>query len=146
MRIENSDFCFLTDQLHHFAANRTMYWDDWNLEAYPLNLVHGSLLGSKAAMGRYPPLARGEDTPLILDLLRRSRRIARLREHGYLYVYVFDEQNAWDYDHHAAISAWKRFHGPRLLALEPTLRARLAEYDPPLGPFVMPYEGGELLF
>lgn len=146
MRIENSDFCFLTDQLHLFAANRTMYWDDWNLEAYPLNLVQGSLLGSKAAMGRYPPLARGEDTPMILDLLRRNRRITRLREHGYLCVYVFDGQNAWDYDHHAAISAWKRFHGPRLLALEPTLRAELAEYDPPLGHFVMPYEGGELVF
>jgi hypothetical protein len=26
------------------------------------------------------------------------------------------------------------------------LRARLAEYDPPLGRCVMPYEGGELVF
>ena len=146
MRVENSEFCFLTDQLHLFAADRTMYWDDWNLEVHPLNLVQGTLLGSKAALGRYPPLARGEDTPLILDLLRRERRITRLREHGYLYVYVFDGGNAWGYDHHATISAWKRFRGARLLSLEPTLRARLAEYDPPLGPFVMPYEGGELVF
>jgi glycosyltransferase involved in cell wall biosynthesis len=146
MRVENSEFCFLTDQLHLFAADRTMYWDDWNLEVYPLNLVQGTLLGSKAALGRYRPLARGEDTPLILDLLRRGRRITRLREHGYLYVYVFDGQNVWDYDHHAAISAWKRFRGARLLALEPTLRARLAEYHPPIGRVVMPYEGGELMF
>ena len=142
MRVENSEFCFLTDQLHLFAADRTMYWDDWNLEVHPLNLVQGTLLGSKAALGRYPPLARGEDTPLILDLLRRGRRITRLREHGYLYVYVFDGQNAWDYEHHATISAWKRFRGARLLALEPMLRARLAEYEPPLGRFVMPYESG----
>ena len=146
MRVENSEFCFLTDQLHLFAANRTMYWDDWNLEVHPLNLVQGTLLGSKAALGRYPPLARGEDTPLILDLLRRGRRITRLREHGYLYVYVFDGKNAWGYDHHATISAWKRFRGARLLALEPMLRARLAEYEPPLGQFVMPYEGGQLVF
>ena len=89
--------------------------------------------GAKPRSGRYPPLARGEDTPLILDLLRRGRRITRLREHGYLYVYVFDGKNAWGYDHHATISAWKRFRGARLLALEPTLRARLAEYEPPLG-------------
>src|SRR6185503_11068728 len=96
--------------------------------------------------GRYPPLARGEDTPVILDLLRRNRRVTRLREHGYLYVYVFDGDNAWGYDHHATISAWKRFRGARLLALEPLLRARLAEYDPPLGQFVMPDESGTLVF
>jgi glycosyltransferase involved in cell wall biosynthesis len=146
MRVENSEFCFLTDQLHLFAADRTMYWDDWNLEVHPLNLVQGTLLGSKAALGRYPALARGEDTPLVLDLLRRERRITRLRGYGYLYVYVFDGANAWSYDHHATISAWKRFRGARLLSLEPTLRARLAEYDPPLGHFVMPYESGELVF
>jgi glycosyltransferase involved in cell wall biosynthesis len=146
MRVENSEFCFLTDQLHLFAADRTMYWDDWNIEVYPLNLVQGTLLGSKTALGHYLPLARGEDTPLILDLLRRGSRITRLREHGYLYVYVFDGKNAWGYDHHATISAWKRFRGARLLALEPMLRARLAEYEPPLGPFVMPYEGGQLVF
>jgi glycosyltransferase involved in cell wall biosynthesis len=146
MRVENSEFCFLTDQLHLFAADRTMYWDDWNLEVHPLNLVQGTLLGIKAALGRYPPLARGEDTPLILDLLRRERRITRLRDHGYLYVYVFDGLNAWDHGHHAAISAWKRFRGARLLSLEPMLRARLAEYDPPLGQFVMPYDGGRLVF
>jgi glycosyltransferase involved in cell wall biosynthesis len=146
MRVENSEFCFLTDQLHLFVADGAMYWDDWNLEVHPLNLVQGTLLGSKAALGRYPPLARGEDTPLILDLLRRGRRITRLREHGYLYVYVFDGKNAWGYDHHANISAWKRFRGARLLALESMLRARLAEYQPPLGRFVMPYEGGQLAF
>ena len=146
MRVENSEFSFLTDQLHLFAAERTMFWDDWNLEVHPLNLVQGTMLGNKAALGRYPPVARGEDTPLILELLRRGRRITRLREHGYLYVYVFDGLNAWDHDHHARISAWKRFRGARLLALEPMLRARLAEYDPPLGPFVMPYDGGELVF
>ncbi|MGH8712946.1 MAG: glycosyltransferase family 2 protein [Casimicrobiaceae bacterium] len=146
MRVENSDFCFLTDQLHLFAADGTMFWDDWNLEVHPLNLVQGTLLGRRAALGRYPPLARGEDTPLVLDLLRRGCRITRLREHGFLYVYVFDGRNAWDREHHAAISAWKRFRGARLLAFEPTLRARLAEYDPPLGRCVMPYDGGELVF
>lgn len=61
-------------------------------------------------------------------------------------MYVFDRQNAWHYEHHATISAWKRLRGARLLALEPVLRARLAEYDPLLGPFVMPYETGQLVF
>jgi hypothetical protein len=44
------------------------------------------------------------------------------------------------------ISAWKRFRGARLLALEPMLRVRLAEYQPSLSPFAMPYETGQLVF
>jgi hypothetical protein len=61
-------------------------------------------------------------------------------------VYVFDGDNAWGHEHHAMISAWKRFRGARLLALEPMLRVRLAEYQPSLSPFAMPYETGQLVF
>jgi glycosyltransferase involved in cell wall biosynthesis len=136
MRVENSEFCFLTDQLHLFAADRTMYWDDWNLEVHPLNLVQGTLLGSKAAPGApYRPRARRGHTA-DPDSLRRGAgsRACRAR----LPVrYVFDGKNAWGYDHHATISAWKFFEARASLALEPMLRARLAEYEPPLGRFVM---------
>jgi glycosyltransferase involved in cell wall biosynthesis len=146
LQIEASDFCFLTDQLHLFAAERRMYWDDWSLETYPLNLIQGTLLGRKSKIGRYPALGRGEDTRVVLDLLRRGCKCSRIAGHGYLYVYIFDGNNAWDHAHHAAISAAKRYDASRLLAHQGELRARLAEYRPTLGALTMPYRGGELHF
>jgi glycosyltransferase involved in cell wall biosynthesis len=146
LRAAGSDFCFLTDQLHLFLDSRKMYWDDWEREPPPLNFVQGTLLGRKDKLPPYPALTRGEDTPVVLELLRRGHTVTRLREHGYLYVYVFDGRNAWDYEHHAAISAQKRISGARLIRLAPTLKESLAEYDPPLGRVTMPYQLGELVF
>jgi glycosyltransferase involved in cell wall biosynthesis len=146
LRAAGSEFCFLSDQLHLFLDLRKMYWDDWEQEAPPLNFIQGTLLGRKDKLGPYPALVRGEDTPVVQELLRRGHTVTRLREHGYLYVYVFDGRNAWDYEHHAAISAGKRFPGARLIRLAPTLTQRLAEYDPPLGRVTMPYQLGELVF
>ncbi len=79
-------------------------------------------------------------------MLRQGRRFARLREHGYLHVYVFDGRNSFDQAHHAAISLVRGFRGARLLRLEAVLRARIAEFNPPLGAFSMPYTGGKLVF
>ena len=79
-------------------------------------------------------------------MLREGRSFARLREHGYLHVYVFDGHNTFDHAHHASISHWRRFRGARLIRLESVLRERLAEYAPSVGPFVMPYESGRLEF
>ena len=44
------------------------------------------------------------------------------------------------------ISLYHRFRGARLVRMEAELRRQLAEYDPPLGAFTMPYEGGALEF
>ena len=84
----NADFCFLSDQLHWFAASAQMFWDDWDREAYPFNLVQGSLLGKRSRMPQYPDQARGEDTDLLVRILRsgdvdrapaRRRLVLRLR-------------------------------------------------------------------
>jgi glycosyltransferase involved in cell wall biosynthesis len=143
---EASDGSVLADQLHLFAEVREMYWDDWDGQPHPLNFVPGTLLARREAIGRYPDRARGEDTALALAMLESGRRLARIREQGYLYVYVFDGRNSFDHAHHAAISLYHRFRGTRLLRLEPALRQHVTEYAPPLGPFTMPYEGGELRF
>jgi glycosyltransferase involved in cell wall biosynthesis len=141
-----SDCSFLSDQLHLFAQSREMYWDDWDAEPYPLNFAPGTLLGRRDRLARYPDLRRGEDTGQIVAMLREGRTFARLREHGYLHVYIFDGHNTFDRAHHASISYWRRFRGARLIRLESVLRERLAEYEPPLGSFVMPYESGRLEF
>lgn len=139
---QRAEFCFLSDQLHWFPQAGELYWDDWNPEPYPLNFVQGTLLGRKAAMPPYPELARGEDTALVLDILRNRSPVARVRDRGWAYVYVYHGTNAFPVEHHAAISRLKRYSGARLLAREPVLRARLAEYAPPLGPLRMPHEAG----
>jgi glycosyltransferase involved in cell wall biosynthesis len=146
LRSANADCSFLSDQLHFFADVREMYWDDWHGEPYPLNFAPGSLLGRRSRLARYPDLKRGEDTGQAVAMLREGRRFERIREHGYLHVYVFHGRNTFEQSHHASISSWGCFRRARLVPLESLLRARLAEYAPPLGPFVMPYEGGCLDF
>ncbi len=144
LREQRAEFCFLADQLHWFPQAGELYWDDWDAEPYPCNFVQGSLLGRKAAMPRYPELARGEDTALVLDILRDGAAVARLRDRGWAYVYVYHGGNVFPAEHHAAISRLKRYSGARLLAREHTLRTRLAEYSPPLGTLRMPYDAGAL--
>jgi len=146
LRAAKSDCSFLCDQLHLFAEAREMYWDDWYDEPYPLNFAPGTLFARRDALARYPDRRRGEDTALLVSMLRQGRRFARLREHGYLHVYVFDGCNSFDHAHHAAISLLRGFRAARLLRLETILRRRIAEFDPPLGPFAMPYTGGALAF
>ena len=146
LRAERSDGSVLADQLHLFAEAREMYWDDWDTQPYPLDFVPGTLLARREAIARYPDQARGEDTTLALSMVGAGRRFARIREQGYLYVYVFDGRNSFDHAHHAAISLYRRFDGARLARLEPALRRHVAEYAPPLGRFTMPHEGGKLEF
>ncbi len=146
LRDAGSDASVLADQLHLFTDSREMYWDDWYDSPYPLNFVPGTLFVRRAAMARYPEEPRGEDTGLVVGMLREGRSFERIREQGYLYVYVFDGRNTFDQAHHAAISLYHHFRGARLLRLEAPLRRHLAEYDPPLGAFTLPFAGGKLEF
>lgn len=142
LQSEHADFCFLADQLHLFSASGELFWDDWDREAYPLNFVQGTLLGRRDRMPDYPDAARGEDTGVTLEILRRGDRIARLRDAGWCCVYVYHGDNVWDSAHHAAIARAKRLDHVRLLQRERLLRARLAEYSPSLGVLRMPHESG----
>lgn len=137
-------FGFLVDQLHWFPASGELFWDDWEREPYPLNLIPGSLLGRRDLLPAYPPLARGEDTAVVHEVLRRGYALARLRDAGWCYVYTCHGDNTWSQAHHRAIVAAKAMGPARLLRAAATLRARLAEYAPPLGALRLPYRGGEL--
>jgi glycosyltransferase involved in cell wall biosynthesis len=137
-----TDFCFLGDQLHWFAEWREMYWDDWDSEPYPLNLVQGTLLGRRDRMPVYPEVARGEDTGLLKQILRSDNRVLRLRDAGWCYVYVYHGANVWAIEHHAAISRAKAHGKARLFQRESILRSRLAEYVPGFGAVRLPYESG----
>jgi glycosyltransferase involved in cell wall biosynthesis len=138
--------CFLVDQLHAFLPERLLYWDDWEREPYPMNVVQGTLLAQRDRMPSYPEIARGEDTVLLQALLRARTPIARLRDAGWCYTYVHHGANVFPHAHHAAISRAKRYGAARLLARESLLRARLAEYRPPFLPMRAPHDAGALVF
>ncbi|MGR8978771.1 MAG: glycosyltransferase family 2 protein [Gammaproteobacteria bacterium] len=140
LKIKGADFCFLTDQLHLFESERILYWDDWNRETYPMNLIQGTLLGDKSLLGQYPALKRGEDTPVMMHLVRRGHKIAALGGMGWIYIYAYTGKNVWEREHHAAISAWKQLSGERLNKQIELLDARLREYPTDFGPVSMPCE------
>ncbi|MBS0558307.1 MAG: glycosyltransferase [Proteobacteria bacterium] len=144
LRDEEADFAFLCDQLHWFPARGELYWDDWDREAYPLNVVQGSLLARRVRMPRYADLARGEDTDVLLKILRSNERIARLRGAGWSSVYVYHGANTFDGAHHAAIARVKALGHAALLQRERLLRERLCEYQPGFGTVRMPHENGAL--
>ncbi len=144
LRAHNGDFCFFTDQLHWFKPQGVLFWDDWNVEPYPMNLIQGTLLGYKEKLRPYPELSRGEDTPVVTGLVQEGHRVVKLGGSGYLYIYVYHGGNAWDFRHHAAISAWKRLRRDRLLANESVLRAHLSAYRLDTDKLVMPYDDGAL--
>jgi glycosyltransferase involved in cell wall biosynthesis len=139
-----AEFCFLTDQMHLFVQTGEVFWDDWTVETPPMHFIQGTLFGRRDGMGRYPEIARGEDTPLLLDLVRRGARIAALADAGWLYVYVYDGLNAFDLEHHVRISAWKRRRRDALVASGDVLLARLREHEWPVARVHLPFEGGRL--
>jgi glycosyltransferase involved in cell wall biosynthesis len=128
-----ADFAFLTDQLHWFPRSQRMTWDDWRGEAHPLDFVQGTLMGRRAAMPRYEPLARGEDTALCARIVASGNRIERIDNAGWGYIYVCHGDNAWSDAHHWAIAHAKAMPPARLLARAPILAQRLQEYAPPPG-------------
>ncbi|QIL82159.1 glycosyltransferase family 2 protein [Diaphorobacter sp. HDW4A] len=128
LRAADADFCFLRDQLHGFVSDKTLCWDDWNVEPYPLNFVQGTLLGKRDKMPRYPEIERGEDTGLCLAILNEGHRVTRLRHHGWCYIYTFHGDNVWGDQHHQSISSTKRMPLAFVVGKSKELRARLAEY------------------
>lgn len=138
LHAHDAAFSFLTDQLHWFPARRTLYWEDWSSEAYPLDFVQGSMMARRDRVPGYPPARRGEDTALCLAIVASGATIARVRDAGWSYVYTFHGANAFPEPHHLAIAAAKHLSDARILAREHLLRQRLAEYAPPLPSLVVP--------
>ncbi len=136
---------YLVDQLHWFCGHGRLCWDDWDREAYPLNVIQGTILAQRAVFPLYPDIARGEDTLHTHALMRAATAqgfgIARLRGAGWCYIYRHHGGNVWDATHHRAISTAKHMPAARLLPRLQCLRDRLAEYCPALPPLQIPVGG-----
>lgn len=141
---EAADFCFLTDQLHLFRQGNLLFWDDWSVEQWPGNCIQGTLLGRRDRMVPYPDLLRGEDTGLLHQLVAADRTVTTLSGLGWLYIYIYHGDNAWELEHHRAISQWKRLGYDSLIRRLPLLRAKLREYDVIPDHLVLLHEGGRI--
>lgn len=141
----HSDFCFLTDQLHWFQNTEEFFWDDWNVEPWPMNLIQGTLLGRRGMMPEYPEIARGEDTPVLQALFRRGAKLAALGGCGYLYIYTYSGRNAWDLAHHGAITQWKRLRREQLEARRESLARYLRDHELEIPEARFPHDDGALV-
>jgi len=110
--------CYLSDQLHYYFNQRTLYWDDW--KAYASHgikrcaLIPGTLMAYKHIwkdwLVRYPSGGKharaGEDTWLADSLIDRSYDAVMLLEGvGYMHVYTHHGNNqVFDHAHHFLIS------------------------------------------
>ncbi len=135
---------FSTEQIHWFPARGAAFWEDWQRDAWPLDVVQGTLVALRASLPRYASLARGEDTAMMHALAAAGAPLARVRDIGWSYIYTFHGGNAWDASHHAASALGKGLVPARLIAREATLRTRLAEYDPPLPAMHFPHAAGAI--
>jgi glycosyltransferase involved in cell wall biosynthesis len=138
----DADFCFLGDQLHYFYKEGFLFWDDWSSEAYPRNLIQGSILGKKSALGSYPDLPRGEDTDLVFRLAKENLRLVCLKNLAWLYIYTYHGSNAWDSNHHKAISNKKRLQKAALNEVISPLKLGLQGYAWRFRSFYLPHEQG----
>jgi glycosyltransferase involved in cell wall biosynthesis len=141
---KNADASFLTDQLHLFLPRGELFWDDWTKERFPMCLIQGTMMARRSRVGAYPEVPRGEDTTVMLDLVRAGARVVAIQERAWLYVYVFNGGNAWPESHHRDISDWKAVTGPRLVEEAPVLAARLSEYPIEPRPVLMPHDDGSI--
>jgi glycosyltransferase involved in cell wall biosynthesis len=133
-----ADASFSTEQIHWFEARGVAFWEDWQRDAAPLDVVQGTLVARRDRLPRYPAMVRGEDSVLAVALARSGAKVARVRGIGWSYVYRFHGGNAFDFAHHAAAAVAKSLAPARLAARERTLRERLAEYRPALPAMTFP--------
>ena len=127
---------YLVDQLHLFEPENILFWDDWNAEPYPLNIIQGTILARRSVLPPYPDIGPGEDTLQTHALFRaeasKAFRVSRLGDMGWCYIYRFHGANAWDAEHHRAISALKHLPPARLAPRLALLREQLKDYRPGL--------------
>ena len=142
MNQSQAEFCFFTDQLHWFEPQGLMFWDNWNVESYPGNLIQGTLMGLRDKMGEYPDLSRGEDTPMVFGLAKQSTRIATMRGFGWLNIYRYNGRNAWDMKHHLSISRLKHLRRDELEARLKLLQEKLGDYEQDWRRIRFPHESG----
>lgn len=110
--------CYLSDQLHYYYKDKTIYWDDWKSFASgggvkKWSLIPGTLMAYRRIWGewqvRYPSSGHnarsGEDTAVSDHLVDRHHdAVLLLEKMGYMHVYTHHGVNqVFDLRHHSAI-------------------------------------------
>lgn len=94
LRYTDSQFCFLSRWM--------LFWPARGIFVYSKELCwEGSILGLRTGMPKYPPLARGEDSALVQQVLNSSARVCFV-DHPDLYAYTVHGANTYGDDHFAS--------------------------------------------
>jgi len=107
--------CYLSDQLHYFFQDNTLYWDNWKKYhsgggAKRYSLIPGTIMAYKNVGVRYPSSGiycrAGEDSILAERLLmKESESVILLEGAGYMHMYTHHGCNqVYNIDHHSNIS------------------------------------------
>ena len=104
LRVAQADACLLERQLLWWPQGRRLALSN----ARPWE---GSFLCAKAKLPPYPEIARGEDTPVVEQLLAQAR--VALLDYPQLYAYVFHGRNTFAEAHWEELwqAAGERYEG-----------------------------------
>jgi len=144
---KNAAACFFTDQLNHFSGTENFYWVDWTSRGRRTSIIPGTVMMFKDARYRYPqagPFARAGEDMVFLRKIMMALKIARLSNHGYLYVYTFHGKNTYHQKHHLGLIKEFGFVSYER-ELERSLRTAMAYY--PLNtPYYVQMDGQRIAF
>jgi len=135
MEQNSAEACFLYDQLHYFTDTNELFWTDWSFQRsdHMDAGAPGTLMCRRRVLPKYIPEGKGsslgEDAIVQIELYRTSKVIG-LKDHGFLYTYVYHGMNSFARDHHRMIVDWMSFPNSWVEARVEELTRRLLEYFP----------------
>jgi glycosyltransferase involved in cell wall biosynthesis len=139
--------CFLSEHLHLYPRDRTLYWIDWARDAglaREQQMVPSSVLARRSPALVYPETGAesrlGEDNVVRAAVWARGA-VALPPGHGYLYIYRFHGRNVTSSEHHQRIRAWGALEHEAILRHRPALDRALAAFALPL-PCAIKARGG----
>ena len=140
LQLFQTDACFLQrEQIWMPERQQLALSSRWMWES--------SMVCAKAKMGLYPPLRKGEDTPVTSQIALQGRVL--LLDYPQLYTYVFHGNNTFDYEHfekhwkdataHYVGGAYdvmvQQLQSDVQLDLSAWRYKATSQYDPPLQPY-----------
>ncbi|SRX76220.1 hypothetical protein AEQU3_03219 [Aequorivita antarctica] len=100
------DACYLTDHLHWFDKDRSLYWVNWKRFSTQQSMdcmVPGTLFMKRPLKIRYPEYDHAGEDNIFRSLVFKNYTVYGLSDYGYLYIYRVHGANQCPNNHHKLI-------------------------------------------